>query len=41
MTLCNCIDMNMINVGSFMAVSKGVDGMKKWVAKFKEVVEKQ
>ena len=41
MTLCNCIDMNMINVGSFMAVSKGVDGMKKWVVKFKEAVEKQ
>ena len=41
MTLCNCIDMRMINVGSFMAVSKGVDGMKKWVAQLKDVLGKQ
>jgi hypothetical protein len=40
MTLCNCINMKMINVGSFMAVSKGTDGMKKWLAKFKETLEK-
>ena len=41
MTLCNCINMRMINVGSFMAISKGVDGMKKWVAQFKNVLGKQ
>ena len=40
LTLCNCIDMKMINVGTFMAVSKGVDGMKKWITRFKETLEK-
>ena len=30
LTLCNCIEMKMINVGSFMAVSKGAEGIKKW-----------
>ena len=34
------IDMKMINVGTFMAVSKGVDGMKKWITRFKETLEK-
>ena len=28
-TLCNCIDMKVINVGSFIAISKGTGGMKK------------
>ena len=41
LTLCNCIDMKMINIGNFMVVSKGVEGMKSWVEKFKPVVEKQ
>ena len=40
MTLCNCIDMKMINVGSFMAISKGTDGMKKWLVRLKEILEK-
>lgn len=40
LTLCNCIDMKMINVGTFMAVSKGVDGMKKWINEFKKTLEK-
>ena len=40
LTLCNCIDMKMINVGSFMAVSKGADGIKKWLDKFQQTLEK-
>ena len=41
LTLCNCIDMKMINIGTFMAVSKGVDGIKKWIESFKENLGKQ
>ena len=40
MTLCNCIDMKMMDVGTFMTVSKGADGMKKWIAAFKETLAK-
>ena len=40
LTLCNCIDMKVINVGSFMAVSKGTSGMRNWLSKFKEALEK-
>ena len=40
LTLCNCIDMKVINVGSFMAVSKGTSGMKTWLSKFKEALDK-
>ena len=41
MTLCNCIDMKMINVGSFMAVGKGAEGMKNWTGKLKDALNKQ
>ena len=41
MTLCNCIDMKMINVGSFMAIKKGVEGMKNWISSLKEVLKNQ
>ena len=40
LTLCNCIDMKVINVGSFFAVSKGTSGMKNWLTKFKDALEK-
>ena len=40
MTLCNSIDMKIINVGSFMAVGKGADGIKKWIGKLKEALNK-
>ena len=38
-TLCNCIDMNVINVGSYIAISKGTDGMKKWLNGLKETLK--
>ena len=41
LTLCNCIEMKMINVGSFMAISKGSDGIKKWYDKLIEILQKQ
>lgn len=40
LTLCNCIDMKVINVGSFIAISKGTSGMKNWLTKFKDTLEK-
>ena len=40
LTLCNCIEMKMINVGSFMAVSKGAEGIKKWYDQLLETLEK-
>ena len=40
LTLCNCIDMKMINVGSFMAISKGSEGIRKWHDKLLETLEK-
>ena len=39
-TLCNCIDMKIINVGTFMAVSKGTGGMKKWLSGLKDILAK-
>ena len=39
-TLCNCIDMKVINVGSFMAISKGTGGMKKWLGQLNETLKK-
>ena len=39
-TLCNCIDMKVINVGSFMAISKGTGGMKKWLSQLNETLKK-
>jgi len=40
LTLCNCVDMKVINVGSFMAISKGTSGMKNWLSKLKETLDK-
>ena len=40
LTLCNCIEMKMINVGSFMAVSKGAEGIKKWHDQLLQTLEK-
>ena len=40
MFLCNCIDMKMINVGSYIGISKGTNGMKKWLNNLKETMEK-
>ena len=39
-TLCNCIDMKVINVGSYMAISKGTGGMKKWLNQLKDTLKK-
>jgi hypothetical protein len=41
LTLCNCIEMNIINVGSFMAISKGSSGMKNWLNNLIEALEKE
>ena len=38
--LCNCIDMKVINVGSYIAVSKGTGGMKKWLNQLNETLKK-
>ena len=38
-TLCNCIDMNVIDVGSYIAISKGTGGMKKWLNGLKETLK--
>ena len=40
LTLCTCIDMRIISSGSFIAVSKGTNGMKNWLNKFKDILEK-
>jgi hypothetical protein len=39
-TLCNCIDMKILNVGTFMAVSKGSSGMKNWLNSLKGFLAK-
>ena len=40
LTLCNCIDMKIINVGSYVAISKGTGGMKKWLNQLKDTLQK-
>ena len=40
LTLCNSIDMKMINIGNFVAVGKGADGIKNWIIKLKEALNK-
>jgi len=39
MTLCNCVDMKMMDVGTIMTVKKGVEGMHNWLGKFKKALE--
>ena len=38
-TLCNCIDMKVISVGSFIPINKGTGGMKKWLNALKETLK--
>ena len=39
MTLCNCVDMKMMDVGTIMTVKKGSEGMQSWLDKFKKALE--
>ena len=39
LTLCNCIDMKMMDIGTVMTVKKGAEGMKSWLAKAKECIQ--
>ena len=39
MTLCNCVDMKMMDVGTIMTAKKGIEGMKNWLGKFKKALE--
>ena len=36
--LCNCLDMNMINIANFMTINKGTEGMLNWLKKFREAL---
>ena len=39
LTLCNCNDMKMMDIGTVMTVKKGSEGMKSWLAKVKECIK--
>ena len=39
MTLCNCIDMKIVDIGTIMTIKKGAEGMKAWLDKFKKILK--
>ena len=40
MLLCNCMDMKMINIATFMTINKGCEGITKWFGKLKDALNK-